>query len=190
MNPSMKPLVIFSHGKVSGPKGNRIQALSKVCEEQGFDVESLDYRRLHTNERVTKLNNYLMNLSRPYILVGTSMGGYVSAVAGLSNEPMGIFLISPAVYMDGYAEADLERLECPVTVVHGWQDDIVPVENVIRFAQAAKADLHVFDGGHRLREKLDETESCFVQFLRNCRKQNPHIRLQTLSSHYGTSISG
>ncbi|PXF64533.1 alpha/beta hydrolase [Kangiella spongicola] len=190
MNPSMKPLVIFSHGKVSGPKGNRIQALSKVCEEQGFDVESLDYRRLHTNERVTKLNNYLMNLSRPYILVGTSMGGYVSAVAGLSNDPMGIFLISPAVYMDGYAEADLERLECPVTVVHGWQDDIVPVENVIRFAQAAKADLHVFDGGHRLREKLDETESCFAQFLRNCRKQNPHIRLQTLSSHYGTSISG
>ncbi|GAA0210174.1 hypothetical protein GCM10009123_16940 [Kangiella japonica] len=190
MNPSMKPLVIFSHGKVSGPKGNRIQALSRVCLEQGFDVESLDYRRLHTNERVTKLNNYLMNLSRPYILVGTSMGGYVSAVAGLSNDPMGIFLISPAVYMDGYAEADLERLECPVTVVHGWQDDIVPVENVIRFAQAAKADLHVFDGGHRLREKLDETESCFAQFLRNCRKQNPHIRLQTLSSHYGNSISG
>ncbi len=182
MNPIVKPLVIFSHGKVSGPKGNRIQALSKVCERNGFDVESLDYRRLPTNERVTKLNNYLLNLSRPYILVGTSMGGYVSAVAGLNNQPMGLFLISPAVYMDGYAEAELEKLDCPVTVVHGWQDDIVPVDNVIRFASAAKADLHVFDGGHRLREKLAETETCFEQFLHNCREQNPQLRLRSVAN--------
>lgn len=182
MNPAVKPLVIFSHGKVSGPKGSRIQALSKICTKNGFDVESLDYRRLPTNERVTKLNNYLLNLSRPYILVGTSMGGYVSAVAGLNNEPMGIFLISPAVYMDGYAEADLEALKCPVTVVHGWQDDIVPVENVIRFANAAKADLHIFDGAHRLREKLAETETCFEQFLSNCREQNPQRRLQSVAN--------
>lgn len=182
MNPAVTPLVIFSHGKVTGPNGSRIQALSKICERNGFDVESLDYRRLPTNERVTKLNNYLMNLSRPYILVGTSMGGYVSAVAGVNNEPMGIFLISPAVYLDGYAEAELEKLGCPVTVVHGWQDDIVPVDNVIRFSHAAKADLHLFDGGHRLREKLAETETCFEQFLHNCRRRNPQPRLQSVAN--------
>lgn len=182
MNPAVTPLVIFSHGKVTGPKGSRIKALSEICERNGYDVESLDYRRLPTNERVTKLNNYLNNLSRPYILVGTSMGGYVSAVAGLNNEPAGIFLISPAVYMDGYAEADLENLSCPVTVVHGWGDDIVPVENVIRFARAAKADLHLFEGGHRLREKLAETESCFEQFLHNCRAQNPQQKLRSVAN--------
>ena len=84
--------------------------------------------------------------------------------------------------MDGYAEAELEKLKCPVTVVHGWQDDIVPVENVIRFAGAAKADLHIFDGGHRLREKLAETETCFGQFLDNCREQQPQHRLRSVAN--------
>lgn len=162
------PLVIFSHGKVTGPKGNRIQALSQIATRMGYEVESLDYRRLPTNERVEKLNRYLDEINRPYVLVGTSMGGYVSAVSALSHDPLGIFLISPALYMDGYAEAEVEKLNCPTTVVHGWDDDIVPVQNVIRFAQSAGANMHIFAGGHRLREKLSETESCFEQFLREC----------------------
>lgn len=163
-----KPLVIFSHGKVTGPKGSRITALSKIAIRMGYDVESLDYRRLSTPERVTRLNNFVEGLNRPYVLVGTSMGGYVSAVSALSSSPLGIFLISPAIYLDGYAEAEVEKISCPTTVVHGWDDDIVPVQNVIRFAQSAGANMHIFAGGHRLREKLSETESCFEQFLREC----------------------
>ncbi len=163
-----KPLVIFSHGKVTGPNSSRIKALSQIALRMGFEVESLNYRRLPTHERVDKLNQYLDELRRPYILVGTSMGGYVSAVSALSHDPLGIFLISPALYLDGYAEAEVEKLACPTTVVHGWNDDIVPVENVIRFAKSAAASLHIFAGGHRLRDKLSETESCFEQFLREC----------------------
>lgn len=163
-----QPLVIFSHGKVTGPKGKRIMALAKIAEAHGFATESIDYRRLSTPERVQKLESYLDTLDRHYVLVGTSMGGYVSAVAGLSHKPLGLFLISPALYLDGYAEAEVENIECPVTVVHGWSDDIVPVENVLKFARTASADLHIFEGGHRLREKLPETESCFEQFLAQC----------------------
>ena len=178
MNFEQSPLVIFSHGKVTGPKGSRILALSAIAKRLGYEVESLDYRRLPTNERVNKLNNYIKDLHRPYVLVGTSMGGYVSAVAALSNNPLGAFLISPALYLDGYAEAEVEKLTCPVTVVHGWKDDIVPVENAIRFARSAGADLHIFDGGHRLREKLTETEHCFEQFLRQCFVQAKFVAQQ------------
>ncbi|WP_251358352.1 alpha/beta hydrolase [Kangiella sp. TOML190] len=163
-----KPLVIFSHGKVTGPNSSRIKSLSQIAIRMGYEVESLDYRRLPTQERVNKLNQYLDELQRPYVLVGTSMGGYVSAVSALSHDPLGIFLISPALYLDGYAEAQVEKLACPTTVVHGWDDDIVPVQNVISFAKSAKASLHIFAGGHRLRSKLSETESCFEQFLREC----------------------
>ncbi len=169
-----KPIVIFSHGKVTGPKGSRIKSLSQIAVRMGYEVESLDYRRLPTNERVEKLNRYLEELERPYILVGTSMGGYVSAVSALSHDPLGIFLISPALYMDGYAEAEVEKLNCPTTVVHGWDDDIVPVQNVIRFARSAGASMHIFAGGHRLRNKLSETESCFEQFLRECFLSSPN----------------
>jgi hypothetical protein len=43
--------------------------------------------------------------------------------------------------------------------VHGWDDDIVPVVNSIRFAGECKATLHIVDGDHRLTANIDEI--CF-----------------------------
>ena len=37
-------LVVFSHGKESGPMGSKIRALMKVAENQGAQVMSVDYR--------------------------------------------------------------------------------------------------------------------------------------------------
>jgi fermentation-respiration switch protein FrsA (DUF1100 family) len=40
--------------------------------------------------------------------------------------------------------------------VHGWRDDVVPVDNSIRYARENLATLHVVDGDHRLTENIDE----------------------------------
>ena len=53
----------------------------------------------------------------------------------------------------------------PVAIVHGWRDDIVPVENSIRFAQACNAELHVLDAGHRLTEIIDEITYYLRRFI-------------------------
>jgi type II secretory pathway component PulF len=50
-------------------------------------------------------------------------------------------------------------------VVHGWQDDVVPVERGIRFAQAHRASLHVLDSGHSLNDQLEPLSQLFDQLL-------------------------
>ena len=97
--------VIFSHGKESGPWGSKIAQLANIAKAAGFSVDSIDYSNIASpDERVTKLNTYLASELEPYILVGSSMGGYVSLVASLSNQPLGVFLLAPALYMQGYQQ--------------------------------------------------------------------------------------
>ena len=50
-------------------------------------------------------------------------------------------------------------------VVFGWNDDVIPVENGIRFAQGHKAELHIMDSGHRLDDVLDDVGEFFRLFL-------------------------
>jgi fermentation-respiration switch protein FrsA (DUF1100 family) len=53
----------------------------------------------------------------------------------------------------------------PICIVHGWHDDVVPVENSIRFAAGCAATLHVVDGDHRLTANIDEINEYLRLFI-------------------------
>jgi pimeloyl-ACP methyl ester carboxylesterase len=67
--------------------------------------------------------------------------------------------------MPGYEGLTPMSLDMPTCIVHGWQDDVVPVENSIRFAQSCRAELHVLDGGHRMNENIDEINYYLGRFI-------------------------
>jgi surfactin synthase thioesterase subunit len=87
------------------------------------------------------------------VLVGSSMGGYVSAMACTALHPRGLLLLAPALYFPGFDEepADIPSI---AHVVHGRDDDIVPLERAERFSRTHAAVLHVLPGGHTLNEHL------------------------------------
>jgi alpha/beta superfamily hydrolase len=146
-------LVCFAHGKESGPWGTKITHLAQVARQRGFEVQSPDYSATHDpKKRVAQLVALAPQAAR-LVLVGSSMGGYVSAMACAALKPQALFLIAPALYFPGWDE---EPADCPAltTVVHGWLDDIVPVERSLRFAQSRNADLHLLNSGHTLNDQL------------------------------------
>jgi len=145
--------VIFSHGKESGPRGSKIAALAEVARTLNtplqIEIDSIDYRQeTDPDHRVEMLRK---SLDRDdLILVGSSMGGYASAVAAQHYPVKGLFLMAPAFYMPGYAIQEFVNIRCPVTVIHGWRDDIVPYEHSVRFAREQRANLIIVDSDHRL----------------------------------------
>jgi surfactin synthase thioesterase subunit len=148
--------VVFSHGKESGPWGAKITAMAAVVRDLGLAVESVDYRGLDDpGARVRKLIDAGAALKEPMVLVGSSMGGHVSAAAARALRPRGLFLLAPAFYMAGYEEYTPQDVDCPTAIVHGWHDDIVPVENSIRWAREHRAALHLLDSGHRLEDQIE-----------------------------------
>ncbi len=148
--------VVFSHGKESGPWGSKITAMAAVVRDLGVAAESVDYRGIDDpGARVHKLIETGARLNAPLLLVGSSMGGHVAAAAASSLKPRGLFLLAPAFYMSGYEQYTPQEVSCPTVIVHGWHDDIVPVENSIRWAREHQAALHLLNSDHRLEDQLD-----------------------------------
>ncbi len=157
--------VIFSHGKESGPWGAKIKYLAGIAEQMGCQIDSIDYSdTLDPELRVEQLTGILSDDDPEVLLVGSSMGGYVSLVAALEKPVKGIFLLAPAVGMPGYSVQDYPVL-CQVTCVHGWQDEIIPAENIMAFAKQQNATLHLIPGDHRLNDSLKAVGVLFKQFL-------------------------
>lgn len=170
-------LVVFSHGKESGPMGSKIRALMKVAENLGAKAVSVDYREhpvglLHdqtaageADRRVEQLLSTDLPEYDELVLVGSSMGGYVSTVASHDMSVAGLFLLAPAFYLSGYAIQDVAPGTSNTMIIHGWRDDVVPVQNSILFAQRHLCDLHLMDGDHRLTDALPKIEPLFEMFL-------------------------
>ncbi|MBF0134977.1 MAG: hypothetical protein H7833_00570 [Magnetococcus sp. DMHC-1] len=159
-------VVYFAHGKEGTPWGRKIERLAEVARQRGFHVESPDYTGIaDPDKRVEKLLELAPGAARHLVLVGSSMGAYLSIVASKKLCPDGIFLMSPALYLWDYAIQDPEPHARVLVAVHGWRDDVVPPANSVRFAQKHKATLHMIDSDHRLLDALPFLTQTFDWFL-------------------------
>jgi len=160
------PSVIFAHGKESGPLGEKIFALADVARSHGHTVESPNFRGMdNPEERVKHLLKVASGMQGPFILVGSSMGGYVSLRASRKLPAVGLFLMAPAVGLPGY------RVSHPVpgckqmTIVHAWKDEVIPVHNVIDYAEHHQAELHLVNSDHRLSGQIPMLTQLFNRFI-------------------------
>lgn len=98
----------------------------------------------------------------PYPLVGWYVMRHVQRVIGSSFDA-----IAPL--------HTITQVHCPVLVVHGRQDTVVPVGDAIRLvARQARARLVQVDGEHDLREALAPHAGLLVDFLRQaCHAPSP-----------------
>ena len=159
--------VIFSHGQESGPWGTKIRAMAELVREMGCEADSIDYQGIaDPTERVEKLVAEVGSIDDTLVLVGSSMGGHVATAAAERLGAAGLFVLAPAYYIEGYEELTPTPPGMPVCIVHGWHDDVVPVENSIRFASECKAELHVIDGDHRLTDNITEINGYLKRFIR------------------------
>ena len=118
----------------------------------GCAVESVDYRGSMIPARGSRSSSRVASrLPGPLVLVGSSMGGHVSAAAAAATAARAAFSCwrPPSTCRDS-RPTRRRTSRCPTAIVHGWHDDIVPVENSIRWAREHQCALHVLNSDHRL----------------------------------------
>jgi esterase/lipase len=148
--------VVFSHGKESGPWGFKIKRLAEISRQQGCSVDSIDYTDLMDPDlRVERLLAELEKEVDDFILVGSSMGGYVALVASEIVNAKAVFLMAPAH----------DSKSSHIEIVHGWSDDVIPAENSIKYARQVDCTLHLISGDHALNGVIKTVENLFEQFL-------------------------
>ena len=164
--------VILSHGSDTGPDATKVSILAKVAESMGWTTERPDYReddqRGHAESiepRLARLHQRTVACARPPVLVGSSMGAFVSGLASLEAPVAGLFLLATPALIPGNDLAFDVRLDVPTLMIHGWRDDVCPLDEIYEFAGRRELPLLIVNDDHRLGEHVDAIGRQFGFFL-------------------------
>lgn len=168
---------ILSHGFNSNPNARKIKLLGAVAEQLGWSCEYPDYTAYDTQLQISAVGDVLgrqkyldtcvqharMGDDKPLVLVGSSLGGYISARESLTSCVHGLFLMVPPVYLGHFSALDAAPI--PTWVVHGWRDTIVPAQDVITWARTRLTKLIMLDDDHFLHQHLSLLHAVFADML-------------------------
>jgi alpha/beta superfamily hydrolase len=166
----MKPFLILSHGLESGPDATKVTAMAKIAEPLGFRSVRPDYRDLDATRDVNRIDARIARLleavpaQQPVILAGSSMGAFISGFASLQVDCVGLFLVALPISINGYARP-FNAKPVPTALVHGWDDELCPVDQAITFARTRGDSITLVRDEHRLAAHVDFVAEQFRLFL-------------------------
>ncbi|NID06871.1 alpha/beta hydrolase [Luteibacter jiangsuensis] len=168
----MRGHIILSHGSDSGPDATKVSALAAVAESLGWSTARPDYReddaRGHAGSidpRLTRLAAAISASPTPPVLVGSSMGAFVSGLASLEAPVAGLFLLALPTRIPGYPRPFAVRPGVPSFLVHGYADDVCPLDEAVAFARGHAMPALLVQDDHRLGASLPDIEAAFRRFL-------------------------
>jgi predicted alpha/beta-hydrolase family hydrolase len=171
----MRGHCILSHGFESGPDATKVTALAAAAERLGWSHERPDYTDLDARSEASELGDVTARLERllqlaraaadrgPLVLAGSSLGAWISARASMQLPVAGLFLMAPPVKMGGAPPLDAAMV--PTSIIHGWNDELIPAGEVVEWARPRGARLLLVDDGHRLSEHVEASADAFAALL-------------------------
>lgn len=98
--------------------------------------------------------------NKDWVIIGSSFGGLMGAIFTCEHpeQVRKQVLLAPALMLPEFASyLDREPVSVPTTIIHGTQDDVVPLETVRDIAQKVFTNLtyHIVDDNHRLHVATD-----------------------------------
>ncbi|OOG61670.1 alpha/beta hydrolase [Rhodanobacter sp. B04] len=168
----MRGQIILSHGSDSGPDAIKVSVLAALAESLGWRTQRPDYRtddaRGHAGSvapRIARLRATIEALDAPPLLVGSSMGAFVSGLVSLDVPVAGLLLLATPSEIPGYARAFDLRRDVPTMLIHGWRDEVCPLAGVQAFAARRRLPLLLLDDDHRLGASMDMIAAQFRDLL-------------------------
>lgn len=168
----MRGHIILSHGSDSGPDATKVSALAALAESLGWTTVRPDYREHDLNgyagsidPRLATLGEAIAASPAPPVLVGSSMGAFVSGLASLDAPVAGLFLLALPTRIPDYPRAFAMRPGVKSFLVHGYVDDVCPVDEALGFARGQGMPALLVNDDHRLGATLGDIEAAFRHFL-------------------------
>ena len=168
----MRGRIILSHGSDSSPEATKVGALAALAESLGWHTRRPDYRGDDARgfagsvaPRIARLRATIEASEAPPVLVGSSMGAFVSGLASLDAPVAGLFLLATPGEIPGYPRAFDLREGVPTLLVHGWRDEVCPPGGIQACAARRRLPLLMLDDDHRLTGSLDTIAAQFRYFL-------------------------
>ncbi|MCL4275338.1 MAG: DNA alkylation repair protein [Anaerolineales bacterium] len=113
-------------------------------------------------ERMAQLKP-ILGRKKNWTIIGSSFGGLMGTVftCNKPNQVRKLILLAPALLKEPFGSyLDLEPVSVPTIIIHGTEDDVVPLEPVREIAEKLFTNLRyiVVDDGHRLHKAFGELD--------------------------------
>ncbi len=169
----MRGQIILSHGSDASPDATKVSVLAALAESLGWRTQRPDYRsddaRGHAGSvapRIARLRATIEALDAPPLLVGSSMGAFVSGLVSMDVPVAGLLLLATPSGIPGYARAFDLRRGVPTLLIHGWRDDVCPLAAGVHGVRGQRRlPLLVLDDDHRLGASMDVIAAQFRHML-------------------------
>lgn len=173
----MRGHCILSHGFESGPDATKVTALAGVAAACGWTHERPDFTDLDARREAGELGDVAARLQRlldlardaagrgPLVLAGSSLGAWISGRVSLDVPLAGLFLLAPPVRMG--AAPPMDAAGVPMSIVHGWHDELIDPADVVAWARPRNARLLLLDDDHRLSAHVQAGADAFAALLRS-----------------------
>ena len=152
----MQQTRVFIHGLESSGRGTK----GTFFSERYPDMIIEDYYGSFP-QRMEKLEETLAGRNN-LILVGSSFGGLMAAVyACLHEERVNkLVFLAPALHLEYFDPYREKKLQIPVTIYHGLQDEVVPLEDVRETAEKLYLNhiFHAVDDDHSLHKTFSSLD--------------------------------
>lgn len=162
--------IIYLHGSDSSSKSGKARQFAELF----LGMKTPDFTGSF-EERMSQLYKVL-GKEKSWTIIGSSYGGLMAAVFASEkpNQVRKLVLLAPAIlqnesgiYMDPVIgeplqgnRKNLRIISIPTVIVHGSQDDVVPLEPVRKTAEVLFTDVEfiVVEDGHRLQKAFGELD--------------------------------
>ncbi len=171
----MRGHCILSHGFESGPDATKVTALAQAAGRLGWSHERPDYTDLDAMHAVSELGDVSARLERllllartaaargPLVLAGSSLGAYISARVSMQVPTVALYLMAPPMAMGPLP--GLDAADVPISIIHGWDDELIPAQQVVDWARKRNARLLLVDDSHRLSANVATSAEAFTMLL-------------------------
>lgn len=166
---------ILSHGFESGPDATKVTALAEVADRMGWSHERPDYGAFDARQDLGRHGDVAGRLAQlqalaaeraaqgPLVLAGSSLGAWISGRVSLDVPVRALFLMAPPV--NRRSEHPLEAAAVPTAIIHGWDDELIPADDVVAWAAPRRDRLLLVDDGHRLSAHVEASAALFGELL-------------------------
>jgi pimeloyl-ACP methyl ester carboxylesterase len=149
--------IIYLHGLESTSQSGKARQFA----EKFPGMVTPDFRGSF-EERMKQLKP-ILGRKKNWVIIGSSFGGLMGTVFTCENptQVRKLVLLAPALLRDQFAPyLNLEPVSVPTIVVHGTEDDVVPLKPIRELAEKIFKNLtyHVVNDGHRLHKSFGELD--------------------------------
>lgn len=178
-------MLYYIHGYRSSPDGDKGRLFGNALNAKAIKYRDCEPDELVISDCLERIANEIKD-DKDVILIGSSLGGFLAASTAIDHSNVKkLILLNPTVIppsanvsndlpdvptriIDEMRDERLfeNKIDAEITILMGTEDDVIPLEWILKFAKAQEATIRLLKDDHRFTYNLRRLPDIISEILK------------------------